>query len=316
MSFAASPSPKFAPHYHAWGPETSSTASLVEARKYCQKLASAHYENFSVVSWLLPKPLQQHFYNVYAFCRWSDDLGDELQVAPGTVHPLTWWRNQTTNILQETPKHPVLLALKETVLAYNSPLQPVLDLLSAFEQDQIQTTYTDFTKLLNYCERSANPVGKSILYLAECPTPENLVFSDSICTGLQLANFWQDVRRDRLAGRVYLPRDDMRRHGVDEAMLDAPAASAALKGLLRDEVAWARSCFDAGAPLVGLAPRVLRPAIGMFLAGGRAVADAIERAGFDTLVRRPTVPRATKLRLAARAWWGATWAGLFPGGPR
>ena len=123
-------------------------------------------------------------------------------------------------------------------------------------------------------------------------------------------NFWQDVRRDRLAGRVYLPRDDMRRHGVDEAMLDAPAANAALKDLLRDEVAWARGCFDEGAPLVGLAPRVLRPAIGMFLAGGRSIADAIERAGYDTLSARPVVGRWRKLQLAAGAWWGLQTARL------
>jgi phytoene/squalene synthetase len=142
-----------------------------------------------------------------------------------------------------------------------------------------------------------------VLALEGCRDAAALAMSDCICTGLQLVNFWQDVRRDRLAGRVYFPGDDMRRHGVTEAMLDAPRAAPPLRELLREEVAWARKQFDAGEPLVGVAPPVLRPAIGMFLAGGRAVADAIERAGYDTLVRRPTVGKWTKLRLAARAWW-------------
>jgi squalene synthase HpnC len=303
MSFAASPSPKFAPHYHAWGPETSSTASLVEARKYCQKLACAHYENFSVVSWLLPKPLQQHFYNVYAFCRWSDDLGDELQVAPGTVHPLTWWRNQTTNILQETPKHPVLLALKETVLAYNIPLQPFLDLLSAFEQDQIQTTYTDFTQLLNYCERSANPVGKIILYLAECPTPENLVFSDSICTGLQLANFWQDVRRDFEIHRIYLPQDDLNNYGVDLHQLLEVNHTAAFARLMQFQVDRARMYLQNGAPLLNRVPRWLKYDLKLFQRGGLAILKKIEQQQFQVFATRPKLSKHDFLKISLFSLW-------------
>jgi phytoene/squalene synthetase len=146
-------------------------------------------------------------------------------------------------------------------------------------------------------------VGRIVLALEGCRDEALIAMSDSICTGLQLVNFWQDVCRDRRAGRVYLPRDDMRRHGVTETMLDAPRAAPPMRELLREEVEWARERFDAGAPLANAAPPVLRPAIGMFLAGGRAVADAIERAGFDTLARRPTVGKWTKLRLAARAWW-------------
>jgi phytoene/squalene synthetase len=156
-------------------------------------------------------------------------------------------------------------------------------------------------------------VGRIVLALEGCRDPALVAMSDSICTGLQLVNFWQDVRRDRLAGRIYLPEDDMRRWGVAEADLDAPAATEPVRRLLADEVAWARRSFDAGAPLAAAAPPALRPAVAMFLGGGRAVADAIERCGYDTLIRRPTVGRWTKARLAAAAWW-RSWRA--PGRPR
>jgi squalene synthase HpnC len=187
--------------------------------------------------------------------------------------------------------------------------QPFADLIDAFEQDQKQTRYATRDELQGNCHRSADPVGRIVLALEGCRDPRLVSMSDSICTGLQLVNFWQDIRRDRLAGRVYLPLDDMPRHGVDEAMLDAPSASPALRRLVADEVEWARRCFAAGAPLTAAAPAVLRPAIEMFVGGGRAVADAIERAGFDTLSRRPTVGRWAKLRLAALAWWRSRVAG-------
>ena len=182
--------------------------------------------------------------------------------------------------------------------------RPARRRLDAFEQDQRRTRYDTREELADYCRRSADPVGRVVLALEGCRDRELVSLSDSICTGLQLVNFWQDIRRDRLAGRVYLPGHDMVRHGVDEAMLDEPAASPPLRRLVADEVEWARRCFDLGAPLVRRAPAVLRPAIGMFLGGGRAVADAIERAAFDTLSRRPVVGRMRKAALAARAWWG------------
>jgi squalene synthase HpnC len=203
----------------------------------------------------------------------------------------------------------VLVALAETIRRTGLDRKPFADLIDAFEQDQRQTRYATRDDLVGYCRRSADPVGRIVLALEGCRDPRLVAMSDSICTGLQLVNFWQDVRRDRLAGRVYLPLDDMARHGVDEAMLDEPVASPALRLLLADEVEWARRCFAAGAPLTAAAPAVLRPAIEMFVGGGRAVADAIERAGFDTLSRRPTVGRWAKLRLAALAWWRSRVAG-------
>jgi squalene synthase HpnC len=197
------------------------------------------------------------------------------------------------------------VALAETVRATGLEIGPFADLIDAFQQDQVQTRYADRDAVLDYCRRSANPVGRIVLALEGCRDPRLVDMSDAICTGLQLVNFWQDIKRDRNAGRVYLPAADMRRHGVVEADLDAAQASPALRTLVREEVAWARECFDRGSPLAAAAPRALRPAITMFLGGGRAVAAAIERADGDTLARRPTVGRGTKLALAARAAWQA-----------
>lgn len=296
------------------------TPALAEAEAFCRALATSHYENFTVATRLVPRRLRQHLANVYAFARWSDDLADEAESPAAAAGAIADWRWQLRECFAGRATHPVFVALVDTVRRTGLGIEPFEDLLDAFEEDRsfdeagVACRYASRDDVLAYCRRSADPVGRIVLGLEGCRDAALVAMSDAICTGLQLVNFWQDVRRDRLAGRVYLPRDDMQRHGVDESMLDAPAACAALKGLLRDEVAWARSCFDAGAPLVGLAPGVLRPAIGMFLAGGRSIADAIERAGYDTLSARPVVGRWRKLQLAAGAWWGLQ-IGRFAGAP-
>jgi squalene synthase HpnC len=282
---------------------------LAAAEAFCRDVASRHYENFTVATRLVPPRLRQHLANVYAYARWSDDLADEAASPTEAARDLAAWRQGLAACFAGRPGHPVYVALADTVRQTGLTIEPFAHLLDAFEEDRafdaagVAVRYADRNELVAYCRRSADPVGRIVLALEGCRDAALVALSDCICTGLQLVNFWQDVRRDRLAGRVYLPRDDMRRHGVEEAMLDAPRAAFPLKQLLREEVAWARECFDAGAPLAGVAPPALRPAIGMFLAGGRAVADAIERADFDTLLRRPTVGKWTKLRLAARAWW-------------
>jgi len=284
-------------------------ADLASAEAFCRQVAHRHYENFTVATRLVPPRLRQHLANVYAFARWSDDLADEAASPEQAGRDLAAWRRGLEECFAGRPTHPVFVALADTARRTGLAIEPFAHLLDAFEEDRrfdaagIVVRYADREALVAYCRRSAAPVGRIVLALEGCRDAALVAMSDAICTGLQLVNFWQDLRRDRLAGRVYLPLDDMRRHGVTEAMLDAAAAPAALGSLVRAEVAWARTCFDAGAALERLAPSVLRPAIGMFLAGGRALADAIERAGGDTLVRRPTVGRWTKLRLAARAWW-------------
>jgi squalene synthase HpnC len=285
-------------------------AELAAAEAYCREIATRHYENFTVATRLVPPRLRQHLANVYAFARWSDDLADEARDPTQAAAGLRDWRRGLEECFAGRPGHPIFIALAATARRTGVTIEPFCSLLDAFQEDAAfdaagaAVRYPDRESLAAYCHRSADPVGRIVLALEGCRDAERVAMSDAICTGLQLVNFWQDIRRDRRAGRIYLPGADMAGHGVTVDMLDLPCAPAALRSLVRDEVAWARERFDAGASLAETAPPVLRPAIGMFLGGGRAVADAIERAGFDTLSRRPVVGRARKIALAARAWWG------------
>lgn len=276
---------------------------LEAARAFCRIVATRHYENFTVATRLVPARLRQHLANVYAFARWADDLADEAAGPDEAVRGLADWQAELEACFAGRPRHPVFIALADTVRTTGLDIGPFADLLDAFRQDQVKARYADRAELLDYCRRSADPVGRIVLALEGCRDERLVAMSDAICTGLQLVNFWQDVRRDRAAGRIYLPQEDMARFHVAETDLDAPRASPALRDLVRHELAWARECFDRGAPLTALAPSALRPAIVMFVGGGRAVARAIERAGCDTLARRPTVGRLEKLALAARAAW-------------
>jgi squalene synthase HpnC len=280
------------------------------ARRFCRSVARAHYENFTVATMLVPPGLRQHLANVYTFARWADDLADEAASPEAATAALADWRHELEACFAGRPRHPVFVALAETVRDRGLTIEPFAHLIDAFEQDQRKTRYASRAELVGYCRRSADPVGRIVLALEGCRDPELVRMSDSICTGLQLVNFWQDIARDLRAGRIYLPQDDMARHGVSEGMLAEAAAPAAVRALVEDEVAWARECFAAGAPLPAAAPSGLRPAIRLFLAGGRAVADAIEAAGHDTLSRRPTVGRLQKLRLAGKALAAAAVARL------
>jgi squalene synthase HpnC len=283
------------------------------AEAFCRDVAARHYENFTVATRLVPGRLRQHLATVYAFARWSDDLADELGDEREADRRLADWRRQLDDCFAGRATHPIFVALAATVRETGLTSEPFADLIDAFRQDQVRVRYATRAELLDYCRRSADPVGRIVLALEGCRRAELVAMSDAICTGLQLVNFWQDLKRDRIAGRVYLPAEDMRRFGVDESMLDMPAAPAPLRALVREELAWARDLFAAGAPLVGRAPPALRPAIRMFLGGGRAIATSIERAGCDTLSRRPTVGRWTKLGLAVRAWFACR---LVPGWSR
>jgi len=290
--------------------------SLAAAEALCRRIARRHYENFTVATRIVPPRLRQDLANVYAFARWSDDLADEngwpgRPGGPATAAAgLADWRRRLEACFSGRPDHPVFVALAATVRRADLSIAPFADLLDAFEEDArldlagTAIRYPSRAAVLGYCRRSADPVGRIVLALEGCREPELVARSDAICTGLQLVNFWQDIRRDRQAGRIYLPGDDMARFGVAESLLDEPRAARPLRDLVAAEVAWARSCFDRGAGLESLAPPALRPAIALFVGGGRAVAAAIERAGYDTLVRRPVVGRWTKAALAARAWWG------------
>lgn len=271
------------------------------ARAFCRDVAAAHYENFTVATRLVPARLRQHLANVYTFARWADDLADEALSPGDAAADLAEWRRGLDACCEGRPTHPVYVALAETMHEAALTREPFDHLIDAFEQDQVTTRYATRAELLKYCRRSADPVGRIVLALEGCRDPNLVHMSDAICSGLQLVNFWQDITRDRLAGRIYLPQDDMARHGVSEAMLATAPACREVRALIQDEVTWARQLFAAGDALPRLVPRALRPAVGMFLAGGRAIADAIERADFDTLAKRPTLGKFTKWRLAGRA---------------
>src|SRR6266852_4322985 len=202
------------------GPESSFGAvSLAEARSYCSQLTRTHYENFTVASLLLPRRLLQHFHNVYAYCRWADDLADEAGGGSRALSLLCWWKEELMRCYEGEPSHPVMIALQDTIRRFQIPEDPFLHLLFAFEQDQLVKRYRTYEQLLAYCRNSANPVGHLVLYLVEAYSSELATLSDHVCTGLQLTNFWQDVARDFAISRVYLPEEDRQRFGYSESDL-------------------------------------------------------------------------------------------------
>ncbi|MCE5268999.1 MAG: squalene synthase HpnC [Planctomycetaceae bacterium] len=291
---------------HRYGPEASLTTAptLRESQQYCLQLARRHYENFTVVSrLLLPRQLRQHLANVYAYCRWADDLADETADQQQALTLLEWWQSQLHDCYQGRATHPVFVALRETIRQFEIPADPFLDLLKAFRQDQTVTRYETADQVLEYCRCSANPVGRLVLYLGRCYTPERVPLSDSTCTGLQLANFCQDVAGDWDRGRVYLPQTACRRFGYNEAAFARREASDAFRQLLAAEVDKAEALLRAGEPLAAEMPKGLRLPVALFAAGGLAILQAIRRQNYDVWTRRPTVSKLEKLRLMASCWW-------------
>jgi squalene synthase HpnC len=285
-----------------YGPDGDyATPSLLQARSYCARLARTHYENFSVGSLLLPRKLLPHFYAVYAYCRWADDLGDEVDNGPRALSLLDWWRRELLHCYQRKARHPVMVALQPTVRRFAIPSRPFLDLLKAFEQDQIVKRYDTFAQLLGYCRNSANPVGRLVLYLCEAHDELRGELADSICTGLQLANFWQDVARDHAIGRVYLPAEDRQRFGYIDADLDARRFTPAFCELMRFEIDRARDLFQRGQPLVGLMPLAFRGDIELFIAGGLAILRKIEQVGYNVWAQRPVLAKWEKAALLGGA---------------
>jgi squalene synthase HpnC len=275
---------------------------LPEARRYCQILAKRHYENFTVGSWLLPRRLRRHFYNIYAYCRWADDLADEVSNPQQSLALLDWWETQLRDCYRGQILHPVFIALAETTESFKIPIDPFVDLLAAFRQDQRVSRYETIDDLLQYCRYSANPVGHLVLYLGECFTIEHAKLADSICTGLQLANFCQDVAGDWDRGRIYLPQADCRRYEYTEAMFARREFNEAFRRLMQAQVDQAESYLQAGLPLINMMPKELQLDISLFIYGGLAILRAIRRQNFDIWTRRPTVSKMEKLRLYFGCW--------------
>jgi squalene synthase HpnC len=275
--------------------------SLQDAYSYCERLARTHYENFSVATWFLPKRLRQHFFNVYAYCRISDDLGDETGDPAASLQLLDQWESELNACYEGAPRHPVFVALAGTVREFDIPKHEFADLLTAFRQDQTVTRYETFDDLLGYCHYSANPVGHLVLYLCGYRDPERQQLSDFTCTALQLANFWQDVSVDYEKGRIYLPLESLRKFQVTEADIADKNNSPQFREMMRFEVERARDWFARGLPLVGQVSRELALDIELFSRGGQEILNAIERQGYAVLGRRPAISKSRKLALVARA---------------
>jgi squalene synthase HpnC len=301
--------------------------SLEEAQNYCARLAHSHYENFSVVTWFLPKHLHQHFYNVYAYCRISDDLGDEVGNAGQALALLDAWESELNatylsliepppvdvqqNLEKLTadspgrnpasPRHPVFIALRETIRECDIPRQPFADLLTAFRQDQKVTRYLAFDDVLGYCRYSANPVGHLVLYLCGYRDAERQRLSDYTCAALQLANFWQDVALDYAKGRIYLPLEDLAKYGVSESDIAERRATPQFLAMMQFEVERAREWFRMGLPLAKTVDKHLALDIELFSRGGMEILNSIERQAYDVLSRRPAISKPRKFWLVARA---------------
>jgi squalene synthase HpnC len=275
--------------------------SLDDAYAYCERLARSHYENFSVATWFLPKRLRQHFYNVYAYCRISDDLGDETGDREASLQLLDEWESELNACYEGNPRHPVFVALAGTVREFDIPKQTFADLLTAFRQDQKVTYYETFDDLLGYCRYSANPVGHLVLYLCGYRDSERQQLSDYTCTALQLANFCQDVSADYEKGRIYVPLEDLQKYNVSEADIAAKNNTTEFTEMMRFELQRAREWFARGLPLASKVSRDLAIDIELFSRGGQEILNAIEGQGYAVLGARPVISKRRKLALVARA---------------
>jgi squalene synthase HpnC len=279
----------------------ANNCTVGEAQQYTRWLATHHYENFNVVSWLLPKDLHQHFYNLYAYCRWADDLGDEIPQKERALELLDWWERELDDCYNGRPSHPVFIALRQTTIAKDIPKQPFADLLRAFRQDQNVKRYPTWDSMIGYCLYSANPVGRLVLYLCGYRDEERQAMSDTTCTALQLANFWQDVNRDLEKGRIYIPLDVAASHELSESDIVEHRFDERYVNLMKDLIARTRALFAQGAPLAKMVSGRLSIDLEMFTRGGVAVLDAIEAMGYDTLHNRPAISKAKQVRLLGRS---------------
>ena len=271
-----------------------------EALEYTRWLATHHYENFQVVSFLLPKELHQDFYNVYAFCRWADDLGDEIGDRQESLRLLAWWRAELHAMYGGEASHPVFVALKDTVARRGIPREPFDRLIRAFEQDQTVSRYRTFDDVFGYCVNSANPVGHLVLYLCGYRDADRQRLSDYTCTALQLANFWQDVAVDLQKDRVYLPLDLLDKYGYTADELFALKFDSRFEGVMREAVDVAEDLFHKGLPLISQVNRRLALDLDLFSRGGMKILRKIRSQGYNVLKSRPRISKAERVGILLR----------------
>ncbi|HEX3878794.1 MAG TPA: squalene synthase HpnC [Bryobacteraceae bacterium] len=271
--------------------------TLEESLAYTRWLATNHYENFHVVSFLLPKRLHQDFYNVYAYCRWADDLGDEIGDTAESLRLLEWWRGELNAMYEGRATHPVFVALGPTTRQFGIPRAPFSDLIDAFVQDQTVTRYRNWEELFGYCRNSANPVGRLVLYLGGYSDEERQKLSDATCTALQLANFWQDVTVDWQKDRVYIPLDVLECHHCTLDQIAQRRFDANFREVMREIVDKARQLFHQGLPLVGKLDRRFALDIDLFNRGGLRILDKIEEQDYNVLAARPAISKVERVVL-------------------
>jgi squalene synthase HpnC len=293
----AAPLPEF-DHVHD---EHGQPYSLERAFAYCERMARGHYENFPVASRFVPARLRPYVWAIYAFARSADDFADESRYAGRRAEALAYWEEQLHRCYHGEAEHPVFVALRETVDRCNIPIQPLQAMLTAFDMDLTVNRYSTFEQLLTYCAHSAHPVGRLVLYVFDYRDPALHNYSDDLCTGLQLANFWQDVGVDLAKDRIYLPEEDRKHFGVTDDMLYARLCTPQFKDLMRYEVARARALFERGRPLIDKVGSDLGFELALIWRGGSTILDKIDAIGYDVFRRRPTLNAADKARMVARA---------------
>jgi squalene synthase HpnC len=276
-----------------------------DAFAHCEARARAHYENFPV-GLFVPRARRPYVHALYAFARAADDFADEAMYEGHRKEKLDQWEQRLHAAYEGEAEDPIFIALGATVRRLGIPKELLLDLLSAFRQDTVKSRYDTWDELIDYCRRSANPVGRLVLLIFEEKDPELPALSDAICTGLQLANHWQDVAVDLRKDRIYLPRELRDRFQVPEWDLNAGRVTEGFRALMGELLARTRALFAQGRPLCDRVGKELRFEMRLTWLGGSSILDGIERASYDVFRRRPHHGPLDKARLALRAWrWKA-----------
>ncbi len=291
--------------------DTQKTMSVSEAFAYCENIAKTHYENFTVGSFLMPLHLRPSIYTVYAFCRWADDLGDEIGDPNLSLKLLEAWDQELSLCKNGNPRHPVFIALKEIIKRHDLPLEPFHDLIHAFKMDQTTPRYSTFEDVLSYCRYSANPVGRIFLMLFNYRDEERFLLSDATCTALQLANFWQDIARDLEKGRIYIPLEDMKRFNYSENDLITHQTTPAFIELMKVEIHKTRDLFEKGLELIKKVQGKIQLDIELFSQGGLAILKMIEKNGYNVLSKRPSLSKSAKAQLALGSLFRYSLRNLF-----
>lgn len=277
--------------------------TLEAAQAWCRELTRTHYENFHVATIFLPRRVRPHFESIYAYCRVSDDLGDEVADPAVAMRLLDAWGAMLDECYDAPQRsmHPVFVALHETIRACDLPRQLFSDLLVAFRMDQVKTEYATWEELLEYSHYSANPVGRLVLRVCGYRDEKIALLSDKICTALQLANFWQDVVEDKERGRRYLPAESMTRFHVDEGQIEGRVFTPEFGAMIKDLVTRTRAMLTEGGEISRYVDRELAVTLNLFRKGGDAILDGIVAQNYDVLCGRPVVTKAKKLCLLGGA---------------